>query len=94
MAAYAEPGNRLMAGAGAGEQWLQWDETTGKYNCNFSISGMMWAGGSVAPKTPSEAVDFGIMAGFMNNLITVGVIPPLTGKQWQGTIGISVSLNN
>lgn len=92
--AYAEPGNKLMAGAGPSYQHLVWDEGTGKYYCKYSFSGLMFLGGSVAPKTPSEATSFGAMVGVFNNLINVGVIPPITSPGWQAVISIGISLNN
>lgn len=94
IAAYAEPGNKLMAGAGISYQYLTWNESNGKYESTLSISGLMFAGGSIAPKTPSEAVDFGAMVGFKNNLINIGVIPPITSKNWQAVISVGISLNN
>lgn len=92
IAAYAEPGNILMAGAGISYQHLKWDATTAKWDCLWSISAMGWAGGSVAPKTPTEAISYGVMFGFLNNLIMVG--PALNGNKLQAVISVGISLNN
>jgi hypothetical protein len=92
IAAYAEPGNILMAGAGISYQHLKWIATTQKWNCVWSLSGMAWAGGSVAPSTPAQAVSFGLMVGILNNLIMVG--PALNGNKVQAVISVGISLNN
>src|SRR5882724_799208 len=76
--AYAEPGHILMAGVGLSYQHLSWSVANQKWRCSWSISGMGWAGGSVAPKTPTEAVSYGIMAGFLNNMVMFG--PAFNGK--------------
>lgn len=92
IAAYAEPGNILMAGAGISYQHLKWDIASQKWNCQWSVSGIMWAGGSVAPKTPVDAISYGVMFGVLNNLIMVG--PAINGNKVIATIAIGISLNN
>jgi hypothetical protein len=92
IAAYAEPGNILMAGAGISYQHLKWVAATEKWNCVWSVSAMGWAGGSVAPSTPAQIVSYGIMVGFLNNLIMVG--PAINGNKVQGVVAIGISLNN
>lgn len=92
IAAYAEPGNILMAGAGISYQHLKWDLTSQKWDCKWSLSGIMWAGGSVAPKTPVDAISYGVMFGILNNLIMVG--PAINGSKVIATVAIGISLNN
>lgn len=92
LAAYAEPGNILMAGAGISYQHLKWDIANQKWNCQWSISALGWAGGSVAPKTPADAISYGIMFGALNNLIMVG--PAINGNKVIATVAIGISLNN
>ncbi len=92
IAAYAEPGNILMAGAGISYQHLKWNISTSKWNCQWSISGLMWAGGSVAPSTPTTAVSYGLMFGFLNNLIMVG--PAINNNKVIATISIGINFNN
>lgn len=92
IAAYAEPGNILMAGAGLSYQHLRWNATTTKWDCQWSVSAMGWAGGSVAPKTPADAISYGIMFGFMNNLIMVG--PAFNGNKLQAVLSLGITLNN
>lgn len=92
IAAYSYPGNILMAGAGIGYQHLQWVASSQKWNCLWSVNGVMWAGGSVAPSTPAQAISFGIMGGFFNNLIMIG--PALNGSKVQAVVSVGINLNN
>lgn len=92
IAAYGEPGHILMAGAGVSYQHLHWDIASAKWHCQWSVSGMMWAGGSVAPKTPADAISYGVMLGLLNNLIMVG--PALNGNKIQAVVGLGINLNN
>lgn len=92
MVAYAEPGNILMAGAGLSYQHLNWNLTTQKWYCAWSVSAMGWAGGSVAPKTPADAVSYGVMFGVLNNQIMVG--PAINSGKAQAVISIGISFNN
>lgn len=92
IAAYAEPGNILMAGAGVSYQHLKWDVSNQKWNCQWSVSGLMWAGGSVAPQTPVQAISYGIMFGAFNNLIMIG--PAINGNKVIATVAVGISLNN
>lgn len=96
IAAYAEPGNVLMAGAGISYQHLKYDFTNAKWKSIWSIAGMMWAGGSVAPQTPADAISYGLMVGFFNNLIMVGPAynGGLKGSKIQGVVSIGINLNN
>lgn len=92
IAAYAEPGNILMAGAGLSYQHLKWDITNQRWNCQWSVAAMGWAGGSVAPKTPADIISYGIMFGVLNNTIMVG--PALNAGKLIGVISIGINFNN
>lgn len=93
-AAYAEPNNILMAGAGYGYQHLQWDYVNQKWICKWSVSPVAFAGGSVAPNTPSSVMSVGILGGFSNNLILFGPIYNFGLKQFGVAISIGISFNN
>lgn len=92
IAAYAEPGHILMAGAGLSYQHLRFTQASQKWYCEWSISAVGWAGGSVAPHTPTDAVSYGIMFGAFNNLLMVG--PAINAGKVQAVVSIGISLNN
>jgi hypothetical protein len=91
IAAYSLPGNILMAGAGVSYQHLTYNYTTQSWYCNYSVSAMGWAGGSVAPTNQAEIVSYGIMVGLFNNLVMIG--PALNGNKLNVTVGIGINLN-
>lgn len=93
-AAYAEPGNILMAGIGYGYQWLKWDNSTQKWLCKLSISPVAFAGGSVAPSTPASIMSIGIMGGIDNNLILAGPIYNFGTRQVGIALSIGINFNN
>ena len=90
IAAYAEPGNILEAGAGYGYQWLKYDYTTQSWYSNYSISAVGFAGGSVAPSTPSSIASVAIMGGVLNNLIMLGPQYNFGTKQFGVAISIGI----
>lgn len=92
VAAYAFPGSYLMTGVGFGWQSLDYNYATQRVTCKFSISGMMWGTGSTAPTHPSAAVSYGIVAGFLNNLVMIG--GAVNANKLIATVGIGISLNN
>lgn len=92
IAAYAEPGNILMAGAGLSYQHLKWDITNQRWNCEWSVAAMGWAGGSVAPKTPADIMSYGIMFGVLNNTVMAG--PAINSGKLIAVISIGINLNN
>lgn len=94
VAAYAEPGNILMAGVGYGYQHLKYDYTNAKWNAQWSVCAVGFAGGSVAPTTPASIVSLGVMAGFNNNLFMLGPIYNPGTKQFAVALSIGISLNN
>lgn len=94
VAAYSYPGNIAEAGVGYGYQWLKWDATTQKWDCQYSVSAVGFAGGSVAPSTPASIVSVAIMGGFDNNLFLVGPQYNFGTKQFGVAISIGINLNN
>lgn len=91
-AAYSVPGNILMAGSGLGIQKLTFHDDTQKWYCNYSISAVGFAGGSVVPATPAQIMSYGVMIGGFNNLIAGGAV--LNGNKVQAVISLGISLNN
>jgi len=93
-AAYAEPGNILMAGIGYGYQHLSWDYTAEKWICKWSISPVAFAGGSVAPSTPASVMSVGVLGGINNNLIMAGPVYNFGTKQFGVAVSIGINFNN
>lgn len=94
IAAYSEPGNIAEAGIGYGIQSLKYDYTTAKWYCNWSVSAVGFAGGSVAPSTPASIASAAIMLGLDNNLFLVGPQYNFGTKQVGIAVSIGISLNN
>lgn len=94
IAAYAYPGNILMAGAGVGYQHLVYSSITQRWVCQWSVNALGFAGGSVAPSTPSSIASIGIMGGFDNNLIMIGPSYNFGTKKIGATVSIGINFNN
>lgn len=94
IAAYAYPGNLLMAGAGFGYQHLVYSSTTQRWVCQWSVNVLGFAGGSVAPSTPASVASVGIMGGFDNNLVMIGPSYNFGTKQIGATVSIGINFNN
>lgn len=92
VASYTVPGNILMTGIGFGYQHNTFDYTTGKWYTLYSFNAMVYAGGSLSPKTPADIISEGLTIGFLNNLIMVGAV--YNGSRILGVISLGVSLNN
>lgn len=93
VAAFSEPGNQLMTGAGVGYQKLIWDYTTSHWSCQYSVSILAWAAGSVSPGPQIPAFAFGPAVGLFNNLVLVGGGYDFTHGRWIGALSFGVSLN-
>lgn len=93
ISAYAEPGNILMAGVGIAYQHLKYDYTNVRWQSQWSVGIYGFAGGSVAPQTPSDLISVGILAGFYNDLIRVGPIYNMNGK-FGAAISIGINFTN
>lgn len=93
-AAYAEPGNILMAGVGYGFQHLSWDYDAQKWVCKWSVSPVAFAGGSVAPSTPASVMSIGILGGINNNLVMAGPVYNFGTKQFGVAVSIGINFNN
>lgn len=92
VAAYTVPGNILLTGAGISYQHLKWDAVKQKWTSVWSIAGLGYVGAPLDPTQPASNFGYGLLVGFLNNLIMVG--PTLNGNKVYGTIAIGVSLNN
>lgn len=92
IAAFAVPANSLMAGMGVSYQNLTYTYATGKYFCNWSVSGVMFAGGNIAPSLPTATLTYAVLVGAFNNLIMIG--PGLNDGKFQFIASIGISLNN
>lgn len=92
IAVYIEPGNIAAAGVGISYQHLKYLQATQKWTCVWSVSPMVFGGGSVVPSTPAQIISEGILFGFDNNLIMVG--PVLNGTKLGFAVSIGISLNN
>lgn len=94
VAAFSEPGNQLMTGAGLGYQHLKWNYGTAKWEAEYSVSLLGWAAGSVSPGPQIPAFAAGPVVGFFNNLVLLGGARDFTHKQWIGVLSLGISLNN
>ena len=92
IAAMSFPSFEVMAGAGIGFQNLDYNYATGHYYCNWSINAVMFAGGTVAPNKPTPALTYGLMVGFLNNVIMIG--PGINDGKLQGIVSVGINFNN
>lgn len=93
-AAYSEPGNILMAGAGLSYQHLTYSTSTGLWSCQWSVSAIGFAGGSVAPSTPASIMSVGVLGGFLNNLVEIGPCYNFGTKQVGVAVALGINFNN
>ncbi|MEO5681456.1 MAG: hypothetical protein ABIQ88_02380 [Chitinophagaceae bacterium] len=91
VAAYAEPGHILMAGAGVAYEHLKYDAKADKWKAEWSIAAVGWAGAPL-DGSKTDAVSYGIMFGLANNLIMFG--PALNNGKLMGVVSIGINLNN
>jgi hypothetical protein len=94
IAAYGEPGNFLLAGVGGGYQHLDYNYVSQTYTCKWSVNIIAWAGGSVAPSTPSSIASIGATLGLDNNLIEIGPAYNIGTKSFFATISVGINFNN
>lgn len=100
IAGYMYPQNQVVTGLGYGWQRMHFVDSTQKYYTDFSISGVILAGGKVLPSIPKQnVISVGVGLGVLNQLFEI--IPcwnfPVSGSS-KGSIGlvlsIAVPLNN
>lgn len=81
---------KAMAGTGISYQNLTYTypvgNTPGRYYCNYAISALVFAGGSVIPNKPTDIMSGGIMLSFLNNMLGTGICGgkvenPTTGEK-------------
>lgn len=94
VAAFSEPGNQLMTGAGLGYQHLKWNYGTAKWEAEYSVSLLFWAAGSVSPGPQIPAFAVGPTLGLFNNLILLGAGYDFTHGRYIGAVSLGISLNN
>lgn len=89
IAGFMYPQNQIVTGIGYGYQRLHWVDSTGKWYTNYSISGVVYAGGNVAPSlTSNNIISIGVSAGFLNQLIMVGPTYNFPTGSTKGTVGV------
>lgn len=100
IAGYDLINNKVVTGVGYGLQRLHWIDSTQKYYADFSISGIVFAGGNATPSvSQNNIVSVGLGAGFLNQLILVAPVynlPLIAGTKGKFglVVSISVALNN
>lgn len=100
IAGYDLINNKVVTGVGYGLQKLHWIDSTQKYYADFSLSGIVFAGGNATPSiTQNNIVSVGIGAGFLNQLLLVAPVynlPLIEGTKGKFglVVSISVALNN
>lgn len=92
IAAISVPSFSAMAGAGFGVQNLDYNFATQRYYCNFSINAVMFAGGNIAPATPTPTLTYAIMLGALNNTVMAGA--GINGGKAQFIASIGINFNN
>lgn len=94
VAAYSQPGNQLMTGAGIGYQRNRWNYATEKWETLYSLNVLAWGAGSLSPGPQVPAFAFGPAVGLFNNLLIIGGGYDVTHGQWIGALSLGISLNN
>jgi hypothetical protein len=96
--AYSLPNQNLQAGAGISLQRLRYTYATQSYYTDYSISLVGFAGGTLAPSTPSGVVSIGLLGGILNNVVQIGPAynfsPIATAHKWQIMVALGISFNN
>lgn len=91
--AYGVPGNIAMAGVGVSYQHMKYDFTNVRWQTQWSVGAYGFAGGSVAPKSPSDIITGAVLVGFYNDLIRVGPGINMNGNL-MGVISVGINFNN
>jgi hypothetical protein len=96
--AYSLPNQNLQAGAGISLQRLRYTFSTQTYYVDYSVSLIGFAGGTLAPSSPSGVVSIGLLAGILNNALQIGPAynfsPLANGHKWQIMAAIGINFNN
>lgn len=96
--AYSLPNQNLQAGAGVSLQRLRYTYATQSYYVDYSVSLIGFAGGTLAPSSPSGVVSLGLLGGILNNTIQIGPAynfsPLANGHKWQVMAAIGINFNN
>ena len=99
IAGFMYPQNMVVTGLGYGFQRMHFVDSTQKYYTDFSISGVVYAGGNVRPSiSPNNIISAGISLSMLNQLINVGPVWNFAKGDVKGSFGvvfsIGVALNN
>lgn len=99
IAGFMYPQNMVVTGLGYGFQRLHYVDSTDKYYTDFSISGVVYAGGNVRPSIhPNNIMSVGISLGVLNQVFMAGPCYNFPNGPVKGSIGvvfnISMPLNN
>lgn len=94
------PSMRAVAGAGISFQHLDFNFSTQRFTCIWSVSAMAWVGGNIPPATfpppqnsdPNSFISYGIMGGVLNNNITLGL--SINHKKPNLELGWTYNFNN
>lgn len=92
IAAFAEPGHYLAAGAGISYEHLKYSVADDRWKSTWSISALTWVGAGLGNSDDKpSAVTYGITAGFFNNLIMIG--PAINNGKVIAMIGLGININ-
>lgn len=99
IAGFMYPQNLVVTGLGYGWQRMHFVDSTQKYYTDFSISGVVYAGGNVRPGlNPNNIISAGISLGILNQLLMIGPAYNFPKGEVKGSFGvvfnISIALNN
>ena len=72
LAGYMYPQKQVVTGIGYGYQRLHYVDSTQRYYTDFSVSGMLYAGGNVATVNNTNIISVGLSIGVLNQLIMFG----------------------
>lgn len=93
IALYAEPNNIACAGVGLAYQHQKFDVANMRWQSQYSVGLYAVAGGSVAPKTPTDVVSVTALFGFLNDVIRIG--PMYNFKSgWGFAVAFGANFNN
>lgn len=94
----AYPGAFTLAGVGFSYEHDTYNTSTQNMYTNWSIAGLVYAGGSIAPSTPGAVVGLGPNLSLFNKRVSIGgaylFTPASNGSHFVVTLGTSLSFIN
>jgi hypothetical protein len=92
-AGFMYPQNLVVTGLGFGYERSHWVDSTQRYYVNYSISGVVYAGGNVRPTlTPNNIISIGLSIGVLNNLINLSPCWNFPSAGNKGSFGMILNL--